>query len=253
MTFAEIPWLELTIAIPLFGGIGVSFMRDRLSASRWCLGLTGVAFVFAVIVWLGVEAGFAPTGSLSRDLLSRALGRPVLAIDSLSAPLLPLVALLHFLTALATARIKSTRYSFTWLLLAEALWLATFACVHPWVLGCLLALSTFPPYLELLRCGRPTRVYILHMAVFLGLLFAGLLLGGRGRAGDCLRSAHVGRAGANRHISDSRLGDGPVRELLLRHGSADRHADRGGVRGDSSRCPIGALTGCSRAPARSLS
>ena len=183
MTFAEIPWLELTIAIPLFGGIGVSFMRDRLSASRWCLGLTGVAFVFAVIVWLGVEAGFAPTGSLSRDLLSRALGRPVLAIDSLSAPLLPLVALLHFLTALATARIKSTRYSFTWLLLAEALWLATFACVHPWVLGCLLALSTFPPYLELLRCGRPTRVYILHMAVFLGLLFAGLLLGGLAEPG----------------------------------------------------------------------
>ena len=111
------------------------------------------------------------------------MGGQVLAIDSLSAPLLPLVALLHFLTALATARIKSTRYSFTWLLLAEALWLATFACVHPWVLGCLLALSTFPPYLELLRCGRPTRVYILHMAVFLGLLFAGLLLGGLAEPG----------------------------------------------------------------------
>ena len=159
---------------------------------------------------------------------------------SLSAPLLPLLALLHFLTALATARIKSTRYSFTWLLLAEALWLATFACVHPWVLGCLLALSTFPPYLELVRWGGPTRVYILHMAVFLGLLFAGLLLGGVAEPGTVsalLMLAVLVRTGTfPTHVWVTDLFENCFFGTAL----LDRHADRGGVRGDSSRRPIGA-------------
>lgn len=184
MTFADIPWLEITIAIPLFGGIGVSFVHEKLRASRWCLGLTGIAFALAVIVWLGVESGIAPKIGTGQDLLSGLLERPVLAIDSLSAPLLPLVALLHFLTVLATARTKMTRFSFSWLLLSEALWLAIFACVHPWVLGCLLALSTLPPYLELVRRGRPTRIYVLHMVLFIGLLFAGLLMGGAAKSGS---------------------------------------------------------------------
>ena len=41
-------------------------------------------------------------------------GRPLFGVDQLSAPLVVLVALLHFLTALATGRTKMRRFSLTW-------------------------------------------------------------------------------------------------------------------------------------------
>ena len=86
---------------------------------------------------------------------------------------MPAVALLHFLTALATARTHMRRFSFSWSLAAEAIRLATFSCKEPWVLIGLLAVSTIPPYVELRNRGRPTRVYVLHMALFVGLLVLG--------------------------------------------------------------------------------
>ena len=67
---------------------------------------------------------------------------------------MPAVALLHFLTALATARTHMRRFSFSWSLAAEAIRLATFSCKEPWVLIGLLAVSTVPPYVEL-RNRRP--------------------------------------------------------------------------------------------------
>ena len=91
-------------------------------------------------------------------------------------PLLPLVALLHFLTVVATTGGKAARFSFAGLLAAEAVRLATFAVVDPWPLIALLALGTVQPYLELKRRGKSTRVYVLHMALFVGLLTLGWAL-----------------------------------------------------------------------------
>ncbi len=103
-------------------------------------------------------------------------GRQLFSLDEVSAPLVPTVALLHFLTALATARTHMRRFSFSWSLAAEAIRLATFSCRDPWVLIGLLAVSTIPPYIELLNRGRPVRVYVLHMGLFIGLLIVGWML-----------------------------------------------------------------------------
>ena len=65
------------------------------------------------------------------------------------------------------------RFSFSWSLAAEAIRLATFSCKEPWILIGLLAVSTVPPYVELRNRRRPTRVYVLHMALFVGLLVLG--------------------------------------------------------------------------------
>ena len=51
--------------------------------------------------------------------------------------------------------------------------LAIFAVIDPWPLIVLLALGTVPPYFELRQRGRPTRVYVLHMAIFVVLLVLG--------------------------------------------------------------------------------
>ncbi|MBA4188198.1 MAG: oxidoreductase [Planctomycetaceae bacterium] len=179
MTFNSVPWLELSIAIPLIGSLLVGQLRDTLTASRWCLVVSGLTFVCTLAAWAGVEFGLAPSGTSATDVLPWVFGTPLLAIDHLSAPLLPLVALLHFLTALATARTKMTRFSFAWMLAGDSMRLATFASAT-WLLGPLLVLNTLPPYLELIRRGRPTRVYVLHMGLFAVLLFAGLAMGGAG-------------------------------------------------------------------------
>jgi NADH-quinone oxidoreductase subunit M len=94
-------------------------------------------------------------------------------LDDLNAPLLPAVALLHFLMALATARTHMRRYSVSWSLAAAAIRLATFSCHDPWMLVGLLAIATVPPYVELVSRRRPVGVYVLHMALFVVLLTAG--------------------------------------------------------------------------------
>jgi NADH-quinone oxidoreductase subunit M len=168
----SLPWLELAVAVPLAGAAIVGRMRNPYRAGRWCLALTGAALGCAVLAGLGFYLGSGPW----------AAGWSPLALDELSAPLVPAVALLHFLTVLATARTKAARVSFGWLLVGESAALAAFGCADPWPLIGLLAASTVPPYAELLQRGKPTRVYVLHMALFVGLLVGGWALVGAGSA-----------------------------------------------------------------------
>src|SRR5207302_1748414 len=100
-------------------------------------------------------------------------GREFFVIDALNAPLFTLAAFVFLMTAVATPRTKVRRFSFAWTLLAEALLLATFACTEPWGIIALLAAGTLPPYFELRARHKPTRVYALHMALFVFLLVVG--------------------------------------------------------------------------------
>jgi len=178
MTFASIPWLELAIAVPLVGAVVVSRLRDPLSASRWSLTFTGLALACSIVAWIGFLLGLTPDGSSTQDILPRLFGRKVLLLDVLSAPLVPLVALLHFLTVLGTARTKMSRISFSRILAGEAIRLATFACAVPFDLSVLLILGVLLPYFELRERQRPTRVYLIHMGMFVGLLVVGLATSG---------------------------------------------------------------------------
>jgi NADH-quinone oxidoreductase subunit M len=145
----------------------VSRIADPVRAFRWGNVFTAAALVCAVLAWAAV--GTAPRASVQPYLL----GRRLFAVDPFSAPLVAVVALLHFLTALATGRTKMRRFSLSWSLVSESVRLATFACTEPWVLIGLLAAGTVTPYVELVNRRRPTRVYVLHMALFVGLLVVG--------------------------------------------------------------------------------
>ena len=105
--------------------------------------------------------------------MTRLFGRELLVIDQTSAPLLPLVGILYFLTALATLRTKIRRFSFAWTLFSEAVTLATFSCQEPWAVVALLALGTLPPWIELRARGKSTRVYTMHMGLFIALMVIG--------------------------------------------------------------------------------
>jgi len=171
MNLLSMPWLEMSIVLTLLGSLLLSRIRHPEKAARWGWLFTGLAFTFTLLAWLSFYLGFQVDQRLS--LQPWLFGRQLLSLDELSAPLVPAVSLLHFLTALATPRTKMRRFSMSWSLAAEAIRLATFSCKEPWVLIGLLAVSTVPPYVELLNRGRGTRVYLLHMLLFVGLLVLG--------------------------------------------------------------------------------
>jgi NADH-quinone oxidoreductase subunit M len=176
-----LPWLELAIAVALLGALCVSPIRDPFRAWRWGLAFTAATLACTVLAcleyYLCRANGVQADGGVHADLL----GRELLRVDELNAPLLPMGALLHFLTALGTGRPKMRRYSLSWSLASEAIRLTVFGCVAPWLLIGLLAVGTVPGYVELLNRGKPTRVYLLHMALFVGLLGLGWAFYPQGR------------------------------------------------------------------------
>ncbi len=185
MTELHVDWLELAILVPLLGGISVSFLRDAGEARKWTLIVTAITFFLTVGEYFDFQwviSGQSLASSLTKDaddpghLLSWLFGREILVVDEISAPLLALGALLFFLTALATNRTKIRRFSFAWMLFAEAILLATFCCKEPWIVIGLLAAGTLRPFVELRARGRSTGVYAFHMAIYVTCLVIGQLL-----------------------------------------------------------------------------
>ena len=173
MTSFSVPWLELCVFVPLIGALCVGWIRDPIAALRACLGFTGLTLSCSLMVLVGQATGESPNGASEWDILPRVLGIRVLEVDAFSGPLLPLVALLHLLTALATARTKMARFSFAWMLGGESLRLAAFGCIAPWILIGLLATGTILTYTELIRREKPARIYALHMGLFVLFLAGG--------------------------------------------------------------------------------
>src|SRR5262245_60752511 len=193
MNWQSLPWTELTIAVPLVGAGFVAMTRDRDAAWRMCLGFTLAALGFSVLPWLALTTN----GSAQRWDPFTSFGDPLFAVDGLSAPLLPLVALLTFLTVLSSPRSEGTRITFGCLLAGEAVQLALFACSEPWLLAALLSLGALPPLVALALHRKPIRVYALHLGLFVALLLFGVagLESMRGPASAALMLAILVRSG----------------------------------------------------------
>jgi len=171
-----LPWLEISILLPIVGAIVVSRFRDPSVARRWTLLFTGAALVCTLAAWVDFWHLHSKDAHDHWDVISPLFGREILVIDHLSAPLAPLGALLYLLTTIATLRSKVGRFSFTSALVSEALLLAVLSCREPWAVIVLLALGTVPMYFELRGRKKPTRVFVLHMGLFIGLSVAGWTL-----------------------------------------------------------------------------
>lgn len=183
MSVLPLPWLEAAILLAIIGAVAVCRRRNLERAWRWGVAFTGLVLACTVLASFGFYFHEADESSATWNLQSYLFGRRYLGLDELNAPLLPAVALLHFLTALATARTRMRSFSLTWSLSAEAAHLAKFACTDPRVLMALLTLGAVLPLVELFNRGRPVRVYVLHMTLFVVLLWSGgLLLSGSAAA-----------------------------------------------------------------------
>ncbi|MGA7306779.1 MAG: proton-conducting transporter membrane subunit, partial [Rhodothermales bacterium] len=172
----HLPWLELSVLTPLLGAMGVGFLRNREVAWTTCVVICTLTLVFAVGEWIDFGTVHAFEAHDHWDVLSTLFHRDVFVVDELSAPLLPLAALLFLMTVLATLRTKVSRFSFGWTLTSEAILLATLSCRDPWGLVVLLSAATIPPFVVIRGRHRSTRVYSVHMGLFVALLLVGQFL-----------------------------------------------------------------------------
>jgi NADH-quinone oxidoreductase subunit M len=169
----HLPWLELSIITPLLGAILVCFVRASDTARRQTLVVTGLTLFFAAGAWQDFDTLHAFEAHDHWDLITPLLGQDVIVVDELSAPLLPLTALLFFLTTLSTARTKVRRFPFAWNLVSLTLLMAMLSCREPWGIIGMLAAQTIPPAVELRRRQRSTKVFLLHMGLCIALLTIG--------------------------------------------------------------------------------
>lgn len=173
MTELHFPWMELAIVMPLLGALAIRWLGDRELARYLTLSVCTLTLVCTVGEWVD----FAYLGKFEAhdhwDMIAYVFHADVFVIDELSAPLLPLGALIYLVMILATVRTKAGRFSFSWALVSESLLLATLSCRASWVLIGLLIVAVFPPWIEMRKRGRCTRVYMLHMGIYAALLVVG--------------------------------------------------------------------------------
>ncbi len=169
----HLPWLELSILAPLVGAIVVGSLRNRELAHKLCLIICSFTLLFACGEWIDFSLLQTFEAHDHWDVIEWVFHKDVFVIDELSAPLLPLAALVYLMTVLSTLRTKVNRFSFGWTLASEAILLATLSCRENWMLIGLLAAATIPPWIELRIRGRCTRVYAIHMGLFVGFLIIG--------------------------------------------------------------------------------
>ncbi len=173
MAELHFPWMELAILIPLVGSIVIHWVRDGELARRATIAICTATLITATGEWIDFTSLHQFEAHDHWDLFTTLFHQETFVVDELSAPLLPLAALIHLVIALSTLRTKLGRFSFSWMLFSEAILLATFSCRASWTLIGLLVLATIPPYVELRKRGKCTRVYVLHMTVYVSLLLIG--------------------------------------------------------------------------------
>ncbi|MCA9023834.1 MAG: oxidoreductase [Planctomycetaceae bacterium] len=169
----HLPWLELSIITPVLGALMVWSVRDPEQARRRTIVVAGLTLFFAFSTWQDFHTLHTFEAHDHWDIITPLLGQDVLVVDELSAPLLPLTALLFFLIPLATLRTKVRRFPFVGNLASLALMMAMLSCREGWGIIGLLAAQMIPPAIELQHRGRSTRPFVLHMALCVGLLAAG--------------------------------------------------------------------------------
>lgn len=174
MNLDAIPWLDLSIVIPLIGAVVISRIHAAYLARQWACALCGISLICTQLAWFVSNTPTdAPLAEVRAGSFSAFAGREIFELDDFSAPLLPLAALIYFVTLIVTLRTKMRRFSFSGALVSLSLTLATIACRDHWGIIGLLAAGTMLPYLELRSRRQPTRVYVIHMALFIGLLVLG--------------------------------------------------------------------------------
>jgi NADH-quinone oxidoreductase subunit M len=169
MNGLQFPWLVGGVVVPLVGAVVVSRIKN-VERAQWLTALwMALTLALSIGAWYEFVQSGAPAASdpwLARGILE-------LRLDELSAPLVPLAALMYLLTTITTLRTKVRRFSFPLALVTLSTLLALLTAARPWTLVALAIATAVPPYWELRARRKPTGVFVFHMGLFAVLLIAG--------------------------------------------------------------------------------
>ena len=169
----HLPWMELSVLIPILGSFVVTWIKDSAKERVACLVACSLTLFFTIGEWIDFVSLHTFEAHDHWDIVEFVFHQDVFVIDELNAPLLSLAALLCLLTALSTLRTKVTRFSFNSMLVTEAVLIATLSCRNAWAIIGLLLAAIFPVWMELRSRGRCTRIFTIHMCLFALLLIVG--------------------------------------------------------------------------------
>lgn len=166
MNELHLPWLELAILIPAFACLLVWRVTEGSQKRQVSLWASGLTLLVSTAGWIDFQTLFTYQARDYYDAIHMLIGIDELVMDKLNGPLLPLTALLFFLTQLATPRVKNGKFSYGLSLASLAITLAILSCNERWLLVLLLGIHTIPVWLELRDLRQSTRVFEFHMAIF---------------------------------------------------------------------------------------
>jgi len=172
----QLPWLQLAILVPALGAAWVARSPTSDSTHRRAVWVSGVTLLLTLAGGLDYARMESFEVHEYRDLTRQLFCWDGLVVDALSAPLLPLAAVVYWVTILATPREKAQRFTFPGALLGESIALATLSCREPIIVASLLALGALLPWFELRARHDLGRLYLGHVAVFVALLAVGCAL-----------------------------------------------------------------------------
>ena len=99
------PWLECSILLPILGSIACGLLRDPMKAQRIAVICSGLTLFCTTGEWLDFSMLNSFEAHDHWDFVQWLFHKDIFVIDELSAPLLPLSALLYLMTALAGWRV----------------------------------------------------------------------------------------------------------------------------------------------------
>lgn len=173
MTELHFPWLELAIIAPLLGALWIR--RGWNSTRVWRQAVFFCALTLGLAIGEWVDFGTLHTFEAHDhwDLVHRLTTVDILVVDELSAPLLPLTALVFLMTVLATLPTKAGRFPFRSALILLSLCMTILSCREPWVIIALAGLLCVPVAANIRERKRSNTVFYLHMGMMVALLVGG--------------------------------------------------------------------------------
>ncbi len=175
MNELHLPWLELCILVPGLASLWVGRLQEPTQARSASLAIAAITLLLALAGWIDFETLFSFEAHDHWDAVQSLIGREEFVIDKLNAPLMPLTALLFFLTILATPRVKFGKFSFAMSLFSLSSTLAVLSCKETWLLIVLLVINTVPMFMDLRSRNSITTVFVVHIGLSHILMVSGVL------------------------------------------------------------------------------
>lgn len=170
------PFLEVTLLVPLLGSLFLLGKPSVESSRKTSLWIASATLVFATATWFDFATLHVFEAHDDWSFVEWLLGREILIVDELSAPLLPLTALIFLFILTATVGHKVGSFSYLGAILVEGLTLACLSTKDPvWVIGILTLLGA-PVIAELVNRKQSARVFMIHHIAFSAFAFLGLIL-----------------------------------------------------------------------------